>query len=305
MKQLKKELVYMAKEKIGAAIIGPGNIGIDLMYKIINRSTVLDLKLVTGIKTSGSKGMDLAKRLGVEVSSKSVGAVLSRDDIKIVFDATTAGSHAENAPLLAKEGKFSIDLTPAAVGPYCVPAISLDESHLRARNVNLITCGGQATIPMVKAVSRVTRVNYGEIVAVIASESAGPGTRQSIDEFTRTTARGIVEVGDAVTGKAIILLNPATPPMIMSNTIYLDIAEFKEREILESVDNMVRAVQEYVPGYRLKIPPDYDGERLIIMVEVEGSGDYLPKYAGNLDIETCAALTVAERVARMMLKGHL
>jgi len=295
----------MSANKIGAAIIGPGNIGIDLMYKIINRSPILDLKLMTGIKTSGSKGMDLAQRFGVEVSSRSVHAVLQRDDIRIVFDATTAASHAEHAPLLAAAGKFAIDLTPAAIGPYCVPAISLDERHLQAKNVNLITCGGQATIPMVKAISRVTPVRYGEIVAVIASESAGPGTRQSIDEFTRTTAKGIVEVGGAQKGKAIILLNPAEPPMVMSNTIYLDIEEYKEREILESVDAMIRSVQEYVPGYRLKIPPNYDGERLIIMVEVEGCGDYLPSFAGNLDIETCAALAVAERVAGMMQKGEL
>lgn len=295
----------MALEKIGAAIIGPGNIGIDLMYKIINRSPVLDLKLMSGVKTSGSKGMDMASRLGIETSSESVNAVLDRDDISIVFDATTAAGHAMHAPLLAKAGKFAIDLTPAAVGPYCVPAISLADDHLKARNVNLITCGGQATIPMVKAVSRITPVRYGEIVATIASDGAGPGTRQSIDEFTRTTAKGVVEVGGAEKGKAIILLNPATPPMIMNNTIYLDIENYKEREILDSVDDMVRAVQEYVPGYRLKIPPNYDGERLVIMVEVEGSGDYLPTYAGNLDIETCAAVAVAEKVAGMMLSGTL
>ena len=295
----------MALEKIGAAIIGPGNIGIDLVYKIINRSPVLDLKLMSGVKTSGSKGMDMASRLGIETSSESVNAVLDRDDISIVFDATTAAGHAMHAPLLAKAGKFAIDLTPAAVGPYCVPAISLADDHLKARNVNLITCGGQATIPMVKAVSRITPVRYGEIVATIASDGAGPGTRQSIDEFTRTTAKGVVEVGGAEKGKAIILLNPATPPMITNNTIYLDIENYKEREILDSVDDMVRAVQEYVPGYRLKIPPNYDGERLVIMVEVEGSGDYLPTYAGNLDIETCAAVAVAEKVAGMMLSGTL
>ena len=295
----------MALEKIGAAIIGPGNIGIDLVYKIINRSPVLDLKLMSGVKTSGSKGMDMASRLGIETSSESVNAVLDRDDISIVFDATTAAGHAMHAPLLAKAGKFAIDLTPAAVGPYCVPAISLADDHLKARNVNLITCGGQATIPMVKAVSRITPVRYGEIVATIASDGAGPGTRQSIDEFTRTTAKGVVEVGGAEKGKAIILLNPATPPMIMNNTIYLDIENYKEREILDSVDDMVRAVQEYVPGYRLKIPPNYDGERLVIMVEVEGSGDYLPTYAGTLDLETCAAVAVAEKVAGMMLSGTL
>lgn len=287
----------MSNEKIGVAIVGPGNIGIDLMYKIKNRSTKLDLKMVCGRRISGSKGMDLAQEFGFEVSANGVDDILDRDDIQIVFDATTAAGHAAAAPLLEKAGKFAIDLTPAAVGPYCCPAIALEEEHFSAGNVNLITCGGQATIPMVKAVSRVTPVSYGEIVAVIASKSAGSGTRQSIDEFTRTTAKGVVDVGGAEKGKAIILLNPAEPPMIMNNTVYLRVNDFKEKEILESVDDMVRSVQQYVPGYRLKIAPNYDGERLVIMVEVEGSGDYLPRYAGNLDIETCAALAVGERVA--------
>ncbi|MCD7984419.1 MAG: acetaldehyde dehydrogenase (acetylating) [Desulfovibrio sp.] len=293
----------MSQDKIGAAIVGPGNIGIDLIYKMATRAQNIELKLVCGNHDS-SKGLDFARKLGFEASANSIADILLRDDIKIVFDATTAAAHTAHAPLLEKAGKFAVDLTPAAVGPYCCPAIALDDEHLAARNVNLITCGGQATIPMVKAVSRVTPVGYGEIVAVIASKSAGPGTRQSIDEFTRTTAKGIVEVGGAATGKAIILLNPAEPPMNMSNTIYLMIDDFREKELQESVEEMVHAVQQYVPGYRLKIPPNYDGERLMIMVEVEGSGDYLPTYAGNLDIETCAALAVGERVADLMMSGH-
>ena len=287
----------MSKEKIGVAIVGPGNIGIDLMYKIMNRSKKLELKMVCGRRIEGSKGMGLARQLGFAVSANGVDDILRRDDIQIVFDATTAAGHAAAAPLLEEAGKFAVDLTPAAVGPYCCPAIALEKEHASARNVNLITCGGQATIPMVRAVSRVSPVSYGEIVSVIASKSAGPGTRQSIDEFTRTTAKGVMDVGGARKGKAIILLNPAEPPMIMNNTVYLRVEDFKEKETLESVDDMVRSVQQYVPGYRLKIAPNYDGERMVIMVEVEGSGDYLPRYAGNLDIETCAALAVGERIA--------
>ena len=287
----------MSKEKIGVAIVGPGNIGIDLMYKIMNRSKKLELKMVCGRRIEGSKGMGLARQLGFAVSANGVDDILRRDDIQIVLDATTAAGHAAAAPLLEEAGKFAVDLTPAAVGPYCCPAIALEKEHASARNVNLITCGGQATIPMVRAVSRVSPVSYGEIVSVIASKSAGPGTRQSIDEFTRTTAKGVMDVGGARKGKAIILLNPAEPPMIMNNTVYLRVEDFKEKETLESVDDMVRSVQQYVPGYRLKIAPNYDGERMVIMVEVEGSGDYLPRYAGNLDIETCAALAVGERIA--------
>ena len=293
----------MSKEKIGVAIVGPGNIGIDLMYKIMNRSKKLELKMVCGRRIEGSKGMALAKRLGFEVSANGVEDILRREDIQIVFDATTAAGHAAAAPLLEEAGKFAIDLTPAAVGPYCCPAIALEKEHASAKNVNLITCGGQATIPMVRAVSRVSPVSYGEIVSVIASKSAGSGTRQSIDEFTRTTAKGVMDVGGARKGKAIILLNPAEPPMIMNNTIYLRVEDFKEKETLESVDDMVRSVQQYVPGYRLKIAPNYDGDRMVIMVEVEGSGDYLPKYAGNLDIETCAALAVGERIADRLTGG--
>jgi acetaldehyde dehydrogenase len=197
---------------------------------------------------------------------------------------------------LQEAGIVAVDLTPAAVGPYVMPVVNLEE-HIEAPNVNLITCGGQATIPIVYAISRVVPTPYAEIVATIASKSAGPGTRQNIDEFTLTTARGIVEIGKAQRGKAIILLNPAVPPMILNNTIYALVDEVDEEKITESVKEIVKEVQEFVPGYRLKIPPTFDGNKIVVMVEVEGSGDYLPRYSGNLDIETCAALAVGEKIA--------
>ncbi len=285
----------MNKAKARVAIVGPGNIGTDLMYKVLKKSKILEMALMCGIYED-SPGLKRAKELGIDISSNGIDDLLGRSDIDIVFDATTANAHFKHAPLLEDAGFFSIDLTPAAVGPYCVPVVNLTE-NIDVPNVNLITCGGQATIPIIKAISRVTEVDYAEIVAVISSKSAGLGTRQSIDEFTETTALGIVEVGNAKKGKAIILLNPADPPMTMSNTIYLRVKEFNETEILNSVDRMVKDVQAYVPGYRLKMPPTYDGERIIVIVEVEGSGDYLPKYSGNLDIETSAAIAIAEKKA--------
>ena len=289
----------MSDRKLNVAIVGPGNIGTDLMYKIIHRSCHLRMTLMCGIYAD-SPGLERARQRGIETSANGVQDIFKRDDVDIVFDATTAGAHLKHAPLFKDAGIFAIDLTPAAVGPYCVPVVNLSE-HLEADNVNLITCGGQATIPIVSAVSSVTEVAYAEIVAVIASKSAGPGTRQSIDEFTQTTARGIVEVGKAKRGKAIILLNPAVPPMTMSNTIYLRVSTYDEEKISAAVERMVTAVQSYVPGYRLKIPPSFDGEKVIVMVEVEGSGDYLPTYSGNLDIETCAALAIAEKKAAYIL----
>lgn len=289
----------MSEKKMNAAIVGPGNIGTDLMYKIINKGRHLRLVLMCGIYED-SPGLMRADEFGIDISANGVEDIFERSDIDIVFDATTAGAHMEHAPLFKKAGIFTIDLTPAAVGPYCVPVVNISE-NLDVDNVNLVTCGGQATIPIVSAVSRVTEVDYAEIVAVIASKSAGLGTRQSIDEFTQTTARGIVEVGKAKKGKAIILLNPAKPPMTMSNTIYLRVREFDEKRINESVEKMVKDVQSYVPGYRMKIPPTYDGERIVVMVEVEGSGDYLPVYSGNLDIETCAALAIAEKKAEYVI----
>lgn len=221
-----------------------------------------------------------------------------------MFDATSAEAHREHAPLLQGAGKIAIDLTPAAIGPYVVPVVNLEE-HLNACNTNLITCGGQATIPIIRAISDVVPTSYAEIVATIASKSAGPGTRDSIDEFTRTTAKGIVGMGGATEGKAIILLNPAEPPMVMNNTIYALVEEMDENGISNSVKEIIEKVRRYVPGYRLKIPPTFDGKRVTVMIEVEGSGDYLPAYSGKLDIETCAALAVGEQIAAHLLDGKV
>jgi acetaldehyde dehydrogenase (acetylating) len=289
----------MDNMKVQAAIIGPGNIGIDLMYKILRRSRFLDLKLVSGI-ISKSEGLKIAKKEGIAISAYGIDAVLKQKDVKIVFDATGAAPHIKHAPLLKKAGKIAVDLTPAAIGPYVIPVVNLSE-HLNAPNINLITCGGQATIPIVKAISRVCSVPYAEIVSTIASKSAGPGTRQNIDEFTQTTAKGIVEIGGAIKGKAIILLNPALPPMTMNCIIYAKVTGKDEASITCSVSDMVSAVQQYVPGYRLKIPPTFDGDNVTIMIEVEGAGDYLNKYSGNLDIMTCAALAVGDGLARHLL----
>lgn len=288
-------------EKIKVAIIGPGNIGMDLMYKIKNRSQYMQLELVTGLRDS--KGIALAEKEGFQTSTEGIKAILERGDIQIVFDATLASAHKEHAPLLKEAGIFAIDLTPAAVGPYVVPAVNLNPA-MEEKNVNLITCGGQATIPIVAAISRVMPVEYAEIVATISSASAGPGTRDSIDEFTMTTAKGLREVGGAKRSKALILLNPAVPPMTMNNTIYcmVDPEKYDQEKIEKSVLDMVETVRSYVPGYRLKIPPTFDGKRILVMAEVEGSGDYLPKYSGNLDIETCAAIAVGEEIAKHMLE---
>lgn len=295
----------MKDGKVNAAIVGPGNIGTDLMYKILNRSKLIRLALMCGIFEE-SEGIKRAKKFGIRTSVRGIEDLLSRDDIDIVFDATIASAHLHHSASFRKKGIFAVDLTPAAIGPYCIPVINLNE-HLETAtdNVNLITCGGQATIPIVYAVSRVVKVEYAEIVAVIASKSAGPGTRQSIDEFTRTTAKGIVELGKASKGKAIILLNPAEPPMKMNNTIYMKVNEWDEQLVVTSVEHMVAEVQSYVPGYRMKIPPTYDGEKIVVMIEVEGSGDYLSSYSGNLDIETCAALAIAERKAEHILNLDL
>ena len=286
-------------DRVTAAILGPGNIGTDLMYKLIRRSRYLNLGLVSGVQVD-SKGLQLAEAEGVATSTDGIDAVLSREEIDLVFDATSAGAHRKHAALLEEAGKIAIDLTPAAIGPHVIPVVNLEE-HLNSPNINLITCGGQATIPIVRAISRVVATSYAEIVATIASKSAGAGTRDSIDEFTRTTAKGIVDIGGATEGKAIILLNPADPPMIMNNTIYALVEEGDEEAITSSVMEMIEEVRRYVPGYRLKIPPTFDGRRVTVMIEVEGSGDYLPAYSGNLDIETCAALAVGERVAAHLL----
>jgi acetaldehyde dehydrogenase len=281
--------------KIRVAIIGPGHIGTDLMCKIL-KCPKLELALMAGIIPE-SEGLARAASLGIATTAEGIGPILQRDDIRIVFDCTGAKPHRMHAPLLLKAGKTAIDLTPAAVGPYVVPAVNMGE-HFESPNINLVSCGGQATIPIVAAVGRVAKIKYAEIVATISSKSAGPGTRQNIDEFTKTTARGVEVVGKAEKGKALIILNPAEPPILMRNTIYCETEQAVEEAVVrESVERMVQTVQSYVPGYRLRVPPLVKDRLVTTMVEVEGAGAHLPKYSGNLDIITAAAVGVAERLA--------
>ncbi len=286
--------------KIKAAILGPGNIGMDLMFKIMDRARNLELVLVSGI-VEGSRGLALAKEKGFPTSLRGADAILDDDSIQLVFEATSAKAHLANAPRYHAAGKVAIDLTPAAVGPYVIPAVNLDQ-HLEGDNFNMVTCGGQATVPIVAAVNRVTPVAYAEIVATLGSKSAGPGTRANIDEFVSTTAKAVVEVGGAERGKAIIILNPAEPPIMMRNTVYCRV-NHPERfdEIYRSLLDMRDQVRHYVPGYRFLIDPIIDEDKVTVMVEVEGEGAYLPKYSGNLDIITATALATAEKVAQRML----
>ena len=294
--------------KVNAALIGSGNIGTDLMVKAL-RSEHINPVWMIGIDAD-SDGLKKAKEADLNTTDAGVDGLLSaieRDDVKIAFDATSAYVHPDNAAKLAAHGVLMIDLTPAAIGPYCVPPVNLKE-HVgkQAMNVNMVTCGGQATIPMVAAVSRIQPVDYGEIVATVASKSAGPGTRKNIDEFTRTTAGAVEQIGGAKRGKAIIILNPAEPPLIMRDTVHcLTESKPDESAITQSVHAMIAEVQKYVPGYRLKNGPVCDGNRVSIFLEVEGLGDYLPKYAGNLDIMTAAALRTAEMFAQEILDGSL
>jgi acetaldehyde dehydrogenase (acetylating) len=289
--------------RIGCAILGSGNIGTDLMAKLI-RSAVLELRAIAGIE-AGSAGLARAREAGIIACDNGIEGLLALRQLpRIVFDATSAHAHREHASKLSGAGIIAIDLTPAAVGDYVVPAVNLDE-RLGASNLNLVTCGGQATIPIVAAVNRVAPVEYAEIVATIASTSAGPGTRQNIDEFTQTTARGLERLGGARRGKAIIVLNPADPPIVMRDTIYVSFQPgASHEEITASIKRMVYDIQRYVPGYRLRTEPIFDDDRVTVMVEVEGAGDFLPRYSGNLDIMTAAAVRVGEEIARRLLAAN-
>jgi acetaldehyde/propanal dehydrogenase len=295
-------------QKIKCALIGPGNIGTDLLAKL-QRSKVLEPVWMVGIDPA-SDGLKRAREMGIKTTDQGVDGLLPHvlaDGVQIAFDATSAYVHAENSRKLNALGVMMIDLTPAAIGPYCVPPVNLRQ-HVgrREMNVNMVTCGGQATIPMVYAVSRVQEVSYGEIVATVSSRSVGPGTRKNIDEFTRTTAGAVEKVGGAKKGKAIIIVNPAEPPLIMRDTVHcLTVDTPKAAEIEESVHAMIKEVQKYVPGYKLVNGPVIDGNRVSIYMEVEGLGDYLPKYAGNLDIMTAAAARTAEMFAEEILAGTL
>jgi acetaldehyde dehydrogenase len=305
-----------AQHKLKVAIIGSGNIGTDLMIKVLRTSEILEMAALVGVDAA-SDGLQRAARMGVATTSDGIDGLVAMpvwSEIAIVFDATSAAAHHKHSEICRAAGKVIIDLTPAAIGPYVIPVVNGD-AWLDAPNVNMVTCGGQATIPIVAAVARVARVHYAEIVASIASASAGPGTRANIDEFTETTARGIEAVGGAEKGKAIIILNPADPPMIMRDTVFTLSSGASEVEIEASIAAMVEQVRTYVPGYRLKqtvqferfgannlvtIPGvgSFEGIKTGVFLEVEGAAHYLPAYAGNLDIMTSAALTTAEAVAR-------
>ncbi|GAA4707613.1 acetaldehyde dehydrogenase (acetylating) [Brevibacillus fulvus] len=290
--------------KVKVAVLGSGNIGTDLLYKL-RRSSVLELTAMIGIDPA-SDGLARAKQLGCATFDTGLNDFLEQQPelAEIIFDATSAKAHIRHAKALRNAGKVAIDLTPAAVGALVVPTVNIQE-HLNETNLNLVTCGGQATIPIVHAIQRVAPVEYAEIVATISSKSAGPGTRANIDEFTETTARGIENIGGAKKGKAIIILNPAEPPILMRDTVYalVERERLDRAAITRSIVETVRAIQSYVPGYRLRTEPLFDDNKVTVFLEVEGAGDYLPTYSGNLDIMTAAAVKVAEEIARHRLEG--
>ncbi len=310
--------------KIKAAIVGSGNIGTDLMIKLLRHGQQLEVSVMVGIDP-GSDGLARARKLGLATTAEGIQGLVALPefaDIDMVFDATSANAHVANDAFL-RERKPEIrviDLTPAAIGPYCIPVVNLDE-HIDKLNVNMVTCGGQATIPVVAAVSAVAKVHYAEIIASISSKSAGPGTRANIDEFTETTSSAIESVGDAACGKAIIILNPAEPPLLMRDTVYTLSDPSDRSEIEKSIEAIVAEVQSYVPGYRLKQKVQFDdipesspihipgigpahGLKTSVFLEVEGAAHYLPSYAGNLDIMTSAALATGERIARSMIEAQ-
>jgi acetaldehyde/propanal dehydrogenase len=295
-------------QKIKCALIGPGNIGTDLLYKL-KRSPVLEPVWMVGVDPT-SEGLKRARDMGLKTTDKGIDGLvphIKADGVQIAFDATSAYVHAENSRKVNELGVLMIDLTPAAIGPYCVPPVNL-KAHVGKgeMNVNMVTCGGQATIPMVAAISQVQPVAYGEIIATVSSKSAGPGTRKNIDEFTRTTAGAVERVGGAKKGKAIIIINPAEPPLIMRDTVHCLTETAPDQEkITASIHAMIKEVQKYVPGYKLVNGPVFDGNRVSVFMEVEGLGDFLPKYAGNLDIMTAAAARTAEMFAEEIIAGRL
>jgi acetaldehyde dehydrogenase len=302
--------------QIWVAILGSGNIGTDLMIKVIRHSKLLKMVVLVGVEAY-SEGLARAKSLNIATTHEGLEGLVKMsiwNDIDIVFDATSAAAHKHHHSICMRDGKQVIDLTPAAIGPYCIPTINIDE-YLQESNVSMVTCGGQATIPIVYAVKRVSkRIPYAEIVASISSKSAGPGTRANIDEFTKTTSRGIEIVGGAEKGKAIIVLNPAEPPLLMRNTVYIFSVGGKQAEIDQSINEMVTEIQAYVSGYRLKQKVQFqtfgaenplkipgmepiEGTKVSVFLEVEGAAHYLPSYAGNLDIMTSAAMATGEKIA--------
>lgn len=288
-------------EKVKAAIIGPGNIGTDLLIKL-NRSKLIEVAYVVGVKHS--RGIEIAQSYGIPTTIEGLEPVLQDDSIKLVFDSTGAAPHKVHAPQLKKAGKIAIDLTPAAIGPYTVPAVHVADDILSLDNVNMVTCAGQATVPMVYAVNRVCKVKYAEIVSSVSSMSAGPGTRQNLVEFIETTQKALRIVGGAEKSKTIIVLNPAEPPILMRNTIYTQVENPDFKAITESVEEMVEQLRTYVPGYRFLVEPIIENDVVTMVIEVEGLGDFLPTYSGNLDIINSASVSIGERFARHILEGN-